>query len=107
MVTNAQSALVLADPRLSRFNPLGRILCYDDFDLGLQGWTGLIGNYEGNMDSLLPGYRDLRPPMLSNLTAWDTGTDGSWNGTYAMKLATRPEPGSLSVGIKRLTFRSV
>jgi hypothetical protein len=107
MVTDAQSALVLADPRLSRFSPLGRILCYDDFDLGLQGWTGLIGNYEGSMDTLLPGYRDLRPPMLSNLTAWDTGTDGSWNGTYAMKLATRPEAGSLSVGIKRLTFRSL
>jgi hypothetical protein len=106
MTANTQPALVLADPRLSRFNPLGRIICYDDFDDGLQGWTGLIGNYEGSLDTLLPGYRDLRPPMLSNLTAWDTGTAGSWNGTYAMKLATRPEAGSLSVGIKRLTFRS-
>lgn len=82
-----------------------RILCYDDFDNGLQGWTGLIGNYEDSLDSLLPGYRDLRPPTLSNLSMWDTGTDGSLSGTYAMKLATRPVLGSLAVAIKRLTFR--
>src|SRR6478609_10696358 len=62
-----------AHPDLSRFDPLPRILCYDDFDHGLQGWTGLIGNYEDTLDRLLPGFRDLRPPMLSNLTAWDTG----------------------------------
>lgn len=106
MTTDHRSALIHADPRLSRFDPLSRIICYDDFDHGLQGWTGLIGNYEGSLDSLLPGYQDLRPPMLSNLTVWDTGTDGSLSGTYAMKLATRPHPGSLAVGIKRLTFRS-
>ncbi|MEC8992898.1 MAG: DUF6772 family protein [Candidatus Latescibacterota bacterium] len=31
-------------PRLSRFSPLSRILCYDDFDEGLNGWCPLIGN---------------------------------------------------------------
>ncbi len=90
---------------LGRFDPLPRILCYDDFDEGLCGWGALIGNYEGSLDTLLPEYRDLRPPMLSSLTVWDTGTAGSLNGAYAMKLATRPQPGSLAVGIKRLTFR--
>lgn len=93
------------DPALSRFDPLDRILFYDDFDRGLQGWTPLIGNYEDSLDSMLPPYQDLRGPMLSNLTVWDTGTDGSFNGTYAMKLATSPKAGALSVGIKRVTFR--
>ena len=92
-------------PDLSRFDPLSRIICYDDFDQGLQGWTALIGNYEDSLDSILPGFRDLRPPMLSNASFWDTGTAGSAMGNYAMKLATRPEAGSLAVGIKRLTFR--
>ena len=93
------------DPRLSRFSPLPRVLWCDDFDRGLQGWTGLIGNYEGSLDAMLPGFRDLRPPMLSNATMWDTGTAGSADGTYAMKLATRPETGGLAVGIKRDTWR--
>lgn len=94
-----------AHPRLSRFAPLGRLLCWDDFDEGLHGWTGLIGNYEGSLDNILPDYADLRPPQLSNLSMWDTGTAGSMEGTYALKLATRPRPGSLAVAIKRHTFR--
>lgn len=98
-------ALLSVDPRLSRFDPLPRILTYDDFDRGLQGWTALIGNYEETLDAMLPEYRDLRGPMLSNLSMWDTGTDGSAAGTYALKLATRPRTGALAVAIKRLTFR--
>jgi hypothetical protein len=98
-------ALLRADPRLSRFDPLPRIIAYDDFDGGCQGWTPLIGNYEDSLDSVLPPYWDLRGPMLSNLTVWDTGTDGSASGTYALKLATRPSVGGLAVAIKRLTFR--
>ena len=94
-----------SQPDLSRFDPLPTILFHDDFDRGLQGWTGLIGNYEDTLDAVLPQYRDLRPPMLSNSTAWDTGTAGSLSGTYAMKLATRPWKGALAVGIKRLTYR--
>jgi len=87
------------------FSPLSTVLYSDDFDTGLHGWTGLIGNYEDRLDNMLPQYRDLRPPMLSNCTVWDTGTGGSANGTYAMKLATRPRCGSLAVGIKRLTYQ--
>ena len=81
--------LLQADPRLSRYAPLERILCYDDFDEGMHGWTGLIGNYEHTLDSILPEYQDLRPPMLSNQSMWDTGTAGSMEGIYSLKLATR------------------
>jgi hypothetical protein len=95
------------DAKLSRFSPLSRIITFDDFDTGLNGWTNLIGNYEGSLDSMLPEYRDLRGPMLSNSTMWDTGSAGSWDGTYAMKLATRPKSGSLGVGLKRLTWREL
>ena len=65
----------------------------------------MIGNYEETLDSMLPPYRDLRPPMLSASTMWDTGSAGSWDGTYAMKLATRSETGSMAVGLKRLTWQ--
>ncbi len=98
-------AMVETNPDLDRFDPLERILYYDDFDRGLQGWTALIGNYEHTLDSILPGFRDLRPPMLSNLSMWDTGSAGSLSGTYALKLATRPRRGSMGVAIKRATFR--
>ena len=97
--------LWIVQPQLSKFDPLSRLIFYDDFDVGLQGWTGLIGNYENTLDSILPAYRDLRPPMLSNGTMWDTGTHGSFEGAYALKLATRPTPGSISLGIKRVTYR--
>ncbi len=100
-----QSAVLRADPRLGKFDPLPRILFYDDFDEGMRGWSGLIGNYEDTLDSVLPAFADLRPPMLSNGTMWDTGTAGSFEGTYSLKLATRPRAGSLSVGIKRITWR--
>ena len=54
---------------------------------------------------MLPEYADMRPPMLSNLTMWDTGTAGSMEGSYALKLASRARAGSLATSIKRLTFR--
>ena len=95
----------LADPRLSRFDPLERIFFYDDFDEGIHGWSELIGNYEHSLDSMLPEYSDMRPPMLSNLTMWDTGSAGSMEGTYALKLASRARAGALATSIKRQTFR--
>ncbi len=93
------------DPQLSKFDPLSRIIFYDDFDRGMQGWSELIGNYEDDLSSMLPGYRDLRPPMLSNGTMWDTGSAGSMEGNYALKLATRPVPGHIAVDLKRVTWR--
>lgn len=97
-------ALLDADARLSAFDPLRRLLFHDDFDHGMCGWTLMTGNYERSLGTLLDAQRDFRPPMLSNLTMWDTGTAGSLHGSYALKLATRPHPGSISVAIKRMTF---
>lgn len=105
MDQNLRQALLRADPHLSRFDPLSRIITYDDFDNGAQGWTPLVGNYEHTLDAMLPEYRDIRGPMISNVTVWDTGTDGSMMGNYALKLATRDKAGGLAVAIKRLTFR--
>ena len=93
------------DPRLSKFDPLPRVIFYDDFDNGMQGWSELIGNYEDDLSTLLPGYQDLRPPMLSNGTMWDTGSAGSMEGNYALKLATRPRAGHIAVDLKRVTWR--
>lgn len=96
---------VTSDPFLSKFDPLGRILFADDFDNGMCGWSELIGNYEGSLDTILPPFRDLRPPMLSSATMWDTGTAGSLSGTYSLKLATRARAGHLTAAIKRATWR--
>ena len=100
-----RQALLHADPRLSRFDPLPRILSFDDFDRGHCGWSPLVGNYEGSLDTLLPGYRELTGPMLSTLSHWDGGSHGSYDGSYALKLATRAKRDAISVAIKRLTFR--
>ena len=40
-------ALQHADPRLSKYDPLPRIFCFDDFDEGLQGWTPLAQGARG------------------------------------------------------------
>lgn len=104
-MNDMQRALLNVNPRLSRFDPLERILFYDDFDTGINGWSELIGNYEDTLDSILPEFRDLRPPQLSNLTMWDTGTAGSMEGNYALKVASRPHKGAIAVNIKRQTFR--
>lgn len=99
-------AMLSADASLSRFDPLPRIIFHDDFDRGLQGWSELIGNYEDSLDSMLPEYQDMRPPMLSSGTMWDTGSAGSLEGNYSLKLATRPRAGHIAVDLKRVTWRS-
>jgi hypothetical protein len=68
IMSDIRRSLLDANPKLSRFNPLNRIIYFDDFDEGPQGWIELIGNYEDDLSSMLQGYRDLRPPMLSNGT---------------------------------------
>lgn len=97
--------LLSTHPGLSRFDSLPRILFYDDFDHGFHGWCELIGNYEGSLSTMLPGYEDLRPPMLSSGTMWDTGTAGSLDGNYALKLATRARAGHIAASVKRTTWR--
>lgn len=94
-----------ADDGRGRFDPLGRILVHDTFDRGLNGWTALSGNHDGRIESIRPLYRDLRPPQLSSVDFFDIGTHGAMTGQYAMKLATRAQSESSSVGIRRLTMR--
>lgn len=99
-----QRAVLRADPRLSKYDPLSRIFFFDDFNDGLQGWIGLMGNYEDDLDRMHPGYRPITTPMLSNLSFWDSGSHGALSGSYALKLATRPRTGALNVALKRLTY---
>ena len=98
-------ALLDANPALSRFDPMPRIICFDDFDTGFCGWTQLVGNYEHTLDAMLPGYAQHTHPQLSTLPAWEFGSHGGWDGQYALKVQTRPRRGAQNVAIKRLTFR--
>jgi hypothetical protein len=104
MKEDLRNALVQSDRHLSKFNPLPRILFFNDFDEGINGWCELIGNHDGNLDRVRPVVADLRPPQLSNCTFFDIGTHGSMDGTYSLKLATRPVANHMSQAIKRHTF---
>ena len=94
-----------ADPRLSRYDPLSRVIYFDDFDSGMNGWTTLVGNYEDSLETMTRSYARHTQPMLSQITHWDSGTHGSFDGTYALKIATRAVPGERNTAIKRVTFR--
>ncbi|MCC2612300.1 DUF6772 family protein [Neorhizobium sp. Rsf11] len=98
-------AMLRADPALSRFDPLPRILSFDDFSRGHCGWSQLVGNYEDSLDSMLPGYAQHSSAMLSTLGHWDAGSHGGMDSSYALKIATRARPGAQNVAIKRHTFR--
>lgn len=93
------------DSKLHRFNPLRNVLTFDDFDRGLNGWCELVGNYAGSLSNVPRIRSDMRPPQLSNATFFDIGTHGAMDGTYSMKVATRPRQGHFGVAIKRLTSR--
>lgn len=99
------TAMRLANPKLSRFSPMSRIISFDDFDDGFCGYTQLVGNYEHTLDSMLAGYAQHTHPQLSNLANWDSGTHGAFDGNYALKIQTRPKRGAQNVALKRLTFR--
>lgn len=94
-----------SDPELSKYDPLPRIIAFDQFSKGFRGYTALVGNYEHTLDNVLPGFRDMSQPMLSNGTHWDTGSHGGHDGTYALKIATRPRAHSINMALKRFTFR--
>jgi hypothetical protein len=98
-------AILRADPALSRFDPLPRIISFDDFSRGHCGWSQLIGNYEDDLDTMLPGYAQHSSAMLSTLGHWDAGSHGGMDSSYALKIATRARPGAQNVAIKRHTFR--
>ena len=96
----------LLDPRLSKFNPLRRILVHDDFNSGTHGWIELIGNHDqhGDLDTVDEHMSDFRPPQISSCNFFDVGTHGAMSGTYALKVATKPETGHTGVAIRRLTM---
>jgi hypothetical protein len=107
---------IALDQALSKYNPLEKIICHDDFDRGFCGWMDLHPNYVGeNFNTLRFSQVDKTqwgPIMLSSASFRYAGTHGSMNGTYSLKLSTRPvaaqyeqppAPGALSHAIKRLT----
>ncbi|UJQ93882.1 DUF6772 family protein [Mariluticola halotolerans] len=103
--STASQSTMHPDIALGRFDPMRRIIALDDFDRGFCGWTQLVGNYEDDLDAMLPGYAQHSSPMLSTLGHWDAGSHGGVDGDYALKIATRPEAGAQNTAIKRLTFR--
>lgn len=96
------------DAALSKFAPLERVLCFDQFDSTTHGWTELLGNYNGSgdLDTVDAHMRDFRPPQLSSCTFFDVGTHGTLSGNYALKVATRPRTGHTATAIRRLTMAS-
>ena len=98
-----QRSAIPADVRLSKYNPLPRVLFHDDFDEGVNGWCELVGNHAGDLNDIREVARDFRPPQLSNCTFFDIGTHGSVDGTYSLKLATRPKANHSAIAIKRMT----
>jgi len=98
-------ALLRTTVGLSRYDPLERIVYYEDFSSNCGGFTETVGNYEGSLDEIIPEMREFRPPQLSNRPMWDTGSAGAMQGSYALKLATRPRTGAVAAATKRLTFR--
>ena len=93
------------DVRLAKFDPLPRVLFFDDFDEGINGWCELCGNHDNNLDNIRPLVRDLRPAQLSTCTFFDIGTHGSFDGVYSLKLATRPRVNHMNQLIKRVSLR--
>ncbi len=105
MTEALRMALLRANPDLSRFDPLPRIISHDDFSRGHCGWSQLVGNYEDSLDTMLDGYSRYTSAMLSTLPHWDAGSHGGMDSSYALKIATRATPGAQNVAIKRHTFR--
>ena len=91
--------------KLSRFDPMPRIITFDDFDYGFCGLGQLVGNYEQSLDAMNASYQQHTHPQLLNLSYWGSGSHSSWDGTYAPKIQTRPVAGARNVSVKRLTFR--
>ena len=92
-----RAAALAADPRLSWFNPLRRIVYLDDFENGPAGFVEQIGNYRHDLQTSGDVYSGLQmqllPPMISSLTSG-----------HALVLRTRPVSGHLSKCTKRVTI---
>lgn len=103
------------DRGLERFNPLARVITYDDFDTGYNGWLDLTPNYVYADYESFPSVVDLSswpPSQLSSGSMRFASSSGSMEGTYSLKLTTAPtggphteppRPGSMGHAIKRLS----
>jgi hypothetical protein len=100
---------------LSKFKPLDRVITYDDFDQGFNGWMDLTPNFVEEDYRSFTSVVDLEswaPTMLSAAPMRFAASHGSMDGTYSLKLTTRPHaaryedppaPGSMGTAIKRLS----
>lgn len=104
---------------IDRFNPLSRILTYDVFNHGYNGWLALMPNFTQAPDFdvrySIVDKTQFPPVMLSSATYRYPGTHGAMSGAYSLKISTRPvanryeeppAPGSLGHAIKRLSIPS-
>lgn len=103
------------DRGLERFNPLARVMTYDDFDTGFNGWLDLTPNYvEENYESFesVVDLSSWAPNQLSSAAMRFASSHGSMEGTYSLKITTAPTggphteppaPGSMGHAIKRLS----
>lgn len=100
---------------LEKFNPLSRVMVYDDFDRGFNGWLDLTPNYVYDNYESFESVVDLSswaPTMLSSASSRFAASHGSMEGTFSLKLTTaptgrphteRPADGSMGMAIKRLS----
>lgn len=103
------------DHQLARYNPLARVVTFDDFDRGFNGWLDLTANYVYENYESFPSVVDLdhwAPIQLSSAAMRFAASHGSMEGTYSLKLTTAPTagphteppaPGSMGMAIKRLS----
>lgn len=103
------------DRGLERFNPLRRVITYDDFDTGYNGWMDLTPNFVYDDYESFDSVVDLTSwpaNQLSSAAMRFAASHGSMEGTYSLKLSTAPtggphteppRPGSMSHAIKRLS----
>jgi hypothetical protein len=101
--------------QLERFKPLARVMTFDDFDRGFNGWMDLTPNYVYENYESFDSAVDLSswaPSMLSSASMRFAASHGSMEGTYSLKLTTAPvaaphtEPpanGSMGIALKRLS----
>lgn len=107
--------VVAVERQLERYNPLGRVMAFDDFDRGFCGWMDLTPNFVYDDYESFDSVVDLTswaPTMLSSASMRFAASHGSMDGTYSLKLSTAPvaaphtEPpanGSMGVAVKRLS----
>lgn len=106
---------VVYDRQLERFHPLERVVSFDDFDTGFNGWMDLTPNFVYENYESFNSAVDLTswaPCMLSSAPMRFAASNGSMEGTYSLKLTTAgsaaphtepPADGSMGVAVKRLS----